>query len=106
MLIFLLEREILSVAVPRISQDRRKWWFLSGIAQRKWLLRTLLVTFCCYEYGANASEAVQKIAIDQKDYDKCSSGVLLAIVCWIAAIYQSITVKNGWLLELTRTPPA
>ena len=23
-----------------------------------------LVTFCCYDYGANASEAVQKIAID------------------------------------------
>ena len=38
----------------------------------------ILATFCCYDYGANASEAVQKIATDQKDYHKCSS---CAIVC-------------------------
>ena len=49
----------------------------------------VLATFCCYEYGANASEAVQKIATDQNDYHKCSS---CAIVCRIAKIYQSITV--------------
>ena len=29
---------------------------------------TVLVTFCCYEYSANASEVVQKIATDQNDY--------------------------------------
>ena len=28
----------------------------------------VLATFCCYDYGTNASEAVQKIATDQKDY--------------------------------------
>ena len=55
---------------------------------------TVLVTFCCYDYDANASEAVQKIATDQKDYHKCSSCV---IACWIVKIYQSITVKKGWL---------
>ena len=33
----------------------------------------ILATFYCYDYGANASEAVQKIAIDKKDYHKCSS---------------------------------
>ena len=27
----------------------------------------VLVTFCCYNYGANASEVVRKIARDQKD---------------------------------------
>ena len=26
--------------------------------------------FCCYEHGANASEAAQKIATDQKEYHK------------------------------------
>ena len=31
-----------------------------------------LATFCCYEYGANSSEPVQKIATDQKDYHKSS----------------------------------
>ena len=30
-------------------------------------LEALLATFCCYDYGANASEAVQNIAIDQKE---------------------------------------
>ena len=49
----------------------------------------------CYGYGANASEAVQKIATDQRNYHKCSSCV---ITCWIAKIYQSITVKKDWLL--------
>ena len=32
----------------------------------------VLTTFCCYDYGANVSEAVQKIGTDQKDYHKCS----------------------------------
>ena len=35
-----------------------------------------LTTFCCYDFDANASEAVQKIATDQKDYHKCSSCVI------------------------------
>ena len=26
----------------------------------------ILTTFCCYDFGANTSEAVQKIATDQK----------------------------------------
>ena len=42
-----------------------------------------LTTFCCYDHGANASETVQKIATDQKEYHKCSSCV---IICWIAKI--------------------
>ena len=37
----------------------------------------VLVTFCCYDYGVNASEAVQKIATDQKDNHKCSSCVIV-----------------------------
>ena len=28
---------------------------------------TVLATFCCYEYSANASEVVRKIATDQND---------------------------------------
>ena len=38
----------------------------------------VLATFCCYDYGANASKAVQKIVTDQKDYHKCC---LCVIVC-------------------------
>ena len=40
--------------------------------------RLILASFCSYDYGANASEAVLKIATDQKDYHKCS---LYVIVC-------------------------
>ena len=54
----------------------------------------VLAYFCC-DHGANASEAVQKIATDQKDYRKCSSCV---IVCCIAKIYQSVAVIKGWSL--------
>ena len=43
----------------------------------------VLAALYCFDYGANASEAVQKIATDQKDYKKCSSCVM---VCWIAKI--------------------
>ena len=56
-------------------------------------------TFGCYDYSANPSEAVQKIATDQKDDKKCSSGVK---VCWIAKIYQSIAAKKDWLLGYLR----
>ena len=37
-----------------------------------------------YYYGANASEAIEKIATDEKDYHKCPLGV---IVCCIATVY-------------------
>ena len=37
----------------------------------------VLVTFCCYDHVAKASEVVQKIATDQKEYRKCSSCVII-----------------------------
>ena len=57
----------------------------------------VLATFCCYDYGVNTSEALQKKKIKKK----CSSCV---IVSWIAKMDQPITVKKGWLLgHLRRT---
>ena len=38
---------------------------------------TVLITFCCYGYGVNTSEAVQKIATVQKEYHKCSPCVIM-----------------------------
>ena len=35
-----------------------------------------LAFFCCYDYGAYASEAVHKTAIDKKN-DKCCSCVIV-----------------------------
>ena len=60
----------------------------------------VLATSCCYDHGAKASEAVQKIATDQKEYRKCSSCV---IICWKATVYISINNSEKWLV--TRIPP-
>ena len=59
----------------------------------------VLATFCCYNYGANASEAVQKITTGQKDYRKCSSCV---IVYWIA---KYISINNSEKRLVTKTSP-
>ena len=53
--------------------------------------KTVLATFCCYDYGPNASEAVQKIAADHKEYHQ------------IAKIYLSI--NNSEKRLVTSTPP-
>ena len=45
----------------------------------------VLATLCCYDYGGNPSEAVERIATDQKDYYKCS---LCVIVFCIAEGYH------------------
>ena len=45
---------------------------------RENVFEALLATFCCYDYGANTSEVVQKVDKDQKDYCKCSTCVKCA----------------------------
>ena len=62
----------------------------------------VLVTFCCYDHGAKASEAVQKIATDQKEYRKCSSCV---IICWIVKIYTYLSINNSEKWLVTRILP-
>ena len=32
----------------------------------------VIAIFCSYDYGANASDAVEKVSIDEKGYYKCS----------------------------------
>ena len=51
----------------------------------------VLITFCCYDHDAKGSEAVQKIATDQKEHRKCSSCVK---ICWIAKIYLAINQQQ------------
>ena len=55
-------------------------------------IEAVLATFCCYDNGVKASEAVQKITTDQKEYPKCSSYV---IICWIAKIYLAINQSSN-----------
>ena len=38
---------------------------------------TVLATFCCYDHGAKATEEVQKISTDQKEYRECSLCVII-----------------------------
>ena len=83
MLTFSLELEISWVAV------QRKMGGFCGELLNENDFEAILATFCCYHYDTNASETVQRIVTDEKDYHKCSSCVL---VCWITKICQSITV--------------
>ena len=86
--IFLLEPGISGVAVQRIHQNTKNGGFCEELLSEN-DFEAVLVTFCCYDYGANASETVQKIATDQKDYHKCSSCV---IVC---CIVKNISISNS-----------
>ena len=55
----------------------------------------VLATSCCYDHDFKASEAVQKIATDRKEYRKCS---LWFLICWIAKNYLSINNSEKWLV--------
>ena len=70
LLIFSLELEISGVAVQRIHENSERWLSQNDVD-------AVLATFFCYDYGANASEALQKIATDQKDYPKSSSCIIV-----------------------------
>ena len=53
---------------------------------------TGLTTFCCFDHGVKASEAVQKIATDQKEYCRC--------IWWMAKIYPSVSDSEKWLVAM------
>ena len=72
LLIFLLELEIPGVTVQRIHQNSENGGFCEELLSEN-DFEAVLAFFCCYDYGANASETVQKIATDQKEYHKCNA---------------------------------
>ena len=78
LLISLLELEISEVAVQRIHQNSEKSWLYENQLLGENDFEAVLATLCYYDYGTNASEAVLKIATDQKGYRKCS---LCVTVC-------------------------
>ena len=69
-MIFSLELEISGVTVQIIHQNSEKWWRCEDLVTENDFQAILAI-------GANVSEAVQKIATDQKDYHKCSSRVIV-----------------------------
>ena len=60
MLIFWLELEIFGVVVQRIHKMAKNGSFCEEMLSEN-DFQADLANFCCYDYGANASEAVQKI---------------------------------------------
>ena len=76
MLVFSFEIEIYGVAVQRIHQNNKKCWLCEELLSEN-DFEAVLATLCCYDYGANASGAVQKIVANQKDYHKSSSFVIV-----------------------------
>ena len=97
LLIFSLEMEISGVVVQSIHQNSINGNFREELLSEK-DFETVLATSCCYGLGVMASEAVQKIATDRKEYRKCSSCV---IICWIAKIYLSVTNCEKRLIPRT-----
>ena len=77
---------MLGAAVRSIYQNSEKWQLCEELLSKN-ELKAVLTTFCCYDHGMKASEEVQKITTDQKEYRKCS---LCDIICWIAKIYLYI----------------
>ena len=71
-LIFSFELEISGI-VQRIHQNSEKWWLLLSEND----FEGVLATFFCYDQGVKASQAVQKIAKDQKECRKCPSCVII-----------------------------
>ena len=57
--------ETSGVIVQKIHENSKKWQLCEELLSKN-ELETVLATFCCYDYGDNASEAFQKKATDQK----------------------------------------
>ena len=72
-MIFSLELEISGVAVQSINQNSENGGFYEELLLSEKDFEAISATFCFYNHGTNASEAVQKIAANQKEYHKCSS---------------------------------
>ena len=76
LLIFSLELETFGEAIQTIHQNSEKGGFCEELLSEN-DFETVVAIFCRYDHGSKASEAVQKIATDQKGYHKCSSCVIV-----------------------------
>ena len=66
---FSFELEISGVAVQSIHQNSKNGDFCDELLGENDIdIEAVLATLCCYDHSAKASEAVQKIATDQKEY--------------------------------------
>ena len=63
------------MAVQSIHQNSKNGNFCEELLSEN-DFEAVLATFCRYDHGAEASEAAQKIATDQKEYRNCSLCVI------------------------------
>ena len=77
LLVYWLQLESSGVAVQEIHRNSEK----AVLTVRIFFF---FFIFRCYCYSAKASEAVVKIATNEKDYHKCS----LCVIVWIATACQ------------------
>ena len=75
-MIFLYELEISGEVIQRIHQTAKSGGLCEDLLSEI-EFEAVLVHFCFYDCCANASEAGQKIATDQKDYHKCFFSVII-----------------------------
>ena len=64
------------VAIHSMHQKEKNGNFCEELLSEN-KIEAVLTSFYCYDHGAKASEVVQKIATDQKEYRKCSSCVII-----------------------------
>ena len=67
MFIFLLKFETFCVSVQKIHQNSKNGDFCEELLSEN-DFEAVLVNFCCYDYGANASETVQKISTRKANF--------------------------------------
>ena len=67
LIIFLLDLKISGVAVQETHKNNEK-----RLLSVRIFFDAVLATFCCYDCGANCSDAVEKMATNQKDHRKSS----------------------------------
>ena len=66
----------------------------------------LLPIFCSYDYGANTSDASQKISTDEKDYQKCAlqftaqpQQIIIAMTVKIEDYFRVLESQTNYILS-------
>ena len=99
----MLELKIFGVVVQSIIKISKNGDFCEELSSENYF-EAVSGTFCCYDHGAKASEAVQKIATDQKEIKiEIRSTSQMLVLCYDLLNSQNIlsikiSVKKDWFL--------
>ena len=99
----MLELKISGVVVQSIIKISKNGDFCEELSSENYF-EAVSGTFCCYDHGAKASEAVQNIATDQKEIKiEIRSTSQMLVLCYDLLNSQdilsiNISVKKDWFL--------